>query len=143
MCIRDSFRIDAQFAAGRGRGRDVSGQVQRHGKDEAEIVIRVLADQIDPARRAEHTRLRWGAEAFAERVNHESSCFDNLLRPSMKRPNASITSPQYRFTLESVSAARSDGQRTPITTSIRPIMANKNPVGTLTSRISVEPEVQK
>ena len=27
----------------------------------------------------------------------------------MKRPKASITSPQYRFTLESVRAARSDG----------------------------------
>src|ERR1019366_4089176 len=137
------LRIDAQSAAVRGRGRDVSGQVQRHGQDEAQIVVGVLADQIDPARRPEHTRLLCGAEVLAEGSDHESSCFDNLLSPSMMRPDASITSPQYRFTLESVSAARSDGANTPIPTRIRPTMEKKKPVGTLKSSMSGEPEVKK
>ena len=60
------FRIEAKFAvARRGRG-DVSGEVQRYGQDEAEIVVGVLADQIDPAGRPEHTRLLCGAEPLAE-----------------------------------------------------------------------------
>src|ERR1019366_7939089 len=72
------LRIDAQSAAVRGRGRDVSGQVQRHGQDEAEIVVGVLADQIDPARRPEHTRLLCGAEPLVKCADHESSCLDSL-----------------------------------------------------------------
>src|SRR5208337_3966643 len=70
-------------------------------------------------------------------------CLESLLRASMKRPKASITSPQYRFTLESVRAARSDGQKTPIPTSIRPTMVKKKPVGTLKSSILCEPEIQE
>ena len=53
-----SLRIDAQFAVRRRRGGDVGGQIQRHGKHEAEIVVSVFADQVDPAGRPKHTRLR-------------------------------------------------------------------------------------
>ncbi len=60
------FRIEAEFSVAGGGGRDVSGQVQRYGQDEAEIVVSVLADQIDPAGRPEHTRLLCGAEPLAE-----------------------------------------------------------------------------
>src|SRR5664279_4827589 len=78
-----------------------------------------------------------------ECVDHESSCLDSLLRPSMMRPNASMTSPQYRFTLESVNAARSDGAKTPMANRIRPTMAKKKPVGTLRSSILGEPEIKE
>src|SRR5260370_11548002 len=70
-------------------------------------------------------------------------CLESLLRASMKRPKANITSPQYRFTLESVRAARSDGQKTPMPTSIRPTMVKKKPVGTLKSSILCKPEIQE
>ena len=67
------FRIDAQLAVGRGRGSDVGGQIQGHGQHKAEIVVGVLADQVDPAGGAKDTQPVVSGRTFPEVCDHEAS----------------------------------------------------------------------
>ena len=50
------FRIDAQHAIARWRRRDKARQLERDRQHKAEVVVGVLADQIDAAGRAVDVR---------------------------------------------------------------------------------------
>ena len=76
------------------RRRDISGQIERHRHDEPEIVIGVLADDVDAAGRAEDTQSVGRAVLFPEFLDHECLRPARHASSSMTAPNATMNSPQ-------------------------------------------------
>ena len=87
------FGIDAQLAvrAG-GRRGDIGGQIERHRQHEPQVVIGVLADQVDAARRAKDAHAFRRAVQLAEVRCHEALREARHASNSMNRPNTSIAS---------------------------------------------------
>ena len=133
------FGVDAQLAVARGRGAAIAGrQVQRHRQHEAEVVIGVLADQVDAAGRAVDTQAAGGAEALRGMPRSSRAWASGRARPAPAGtpPNASMNRPQYRLTLTSVSGARAVRRRTrPTPIRITPMSVKNKPEGTRRSSI--------
>ncbi|SPF39816.1 hypothetical protein SBA4_2420012 [Candidatus Sulfopaludibacter sp. SbA4] len=137
------FGVHAQLAVRRRGNRNVTGQIQRHRHHEPQVVVGVLADQVDAPGRAED------ADAFRRSIHLPEPIDHEWLRParhaitSRKAPNTVMAAPQYRLTLASVRAARISGAMIPIPSRMTPSKAKNRPEGTLKSSILCEPDIQK
>jgi hypothetical protein len=84
------LRVHAKHTVARARRGDKAGHLHRDRHHKAEVVVRVLADQVHTAGGAVHGGVRGVAKLLSERLR-----YDGCFRESHKRmpPNSAIAAP--------------------------------------------------